>query len=396
MVRNRWTAARALVVVGVVVASLAAPAASDAKPRAAAHGRRALYRVSTRTTQESSPPSPPTAPEAPRRAASKGIYVRGDTAGHPSFPALLDRVAAHGMNAIVLDVKDFDGLVTYPSRVALAAESGATAKAPISSFAEAIRLAHERHVRVIARISCFHDDFMAKAHPGMAVRGISGHVYRNGWLDPRNDTAQGYVVELAREAMASGADEIQLDYVRYPVTNIKLMDFGLDTRREPRAKVEVITRFVERVHAVTRARGVPLSIDIFGVVALGRREDIENLGQDPAELARHAEVLSPMVYPSHYDEGFNGWANPGDHPEIVGMGVKSMLEHMVDAGGRASRRPLAIVRPWLQAMNHKSDTYGPDYIRREISASDASGGAGWLLWNPGQDYRVSWSALPRR
>lgn len=392
--------ARAVAVAGALSASVAAPSTSEAKPRTAAHGHghKALHRVSLRTSEASSSaasPASPASPEARQKGALEGIYVRGDTAGRPSFPALLDRVAVHGMNAIVLDVKDFDGLVTYPSRVALAAESGATAKAPIASFAEAIRLAHERRIKVIARISCFHDDFMAKAHPGMAVRGISGHVYRNGWLDPRNENAQAYVIELAREAMASGADEIQLDYVRYPVTNIKLMDFGLDTRREPRAKIDVITRFVARVHDLTRARGVPLSVDIFGVVALGRRDDIQNLGQDPAELARHAEVLSPMVYPSHYDEGFNGWDNPGDHPEIAGMGVKSMLEHMIDPDGRSPRK-LAIVRPWLQAVNHKSETFGPDYIRREIRTSDAAGGIGWLLWNPGQNYDVSWRALPKR
>ncbi len=366
---------------GILFASLLVTAASDAagKPHARRHPP-LLRRTSTA--------EPAAAPV--RDTAFRGLYVRGETAARPTFPAFLERAAAHGLNAIVLDVKDYDGLLTYPSRVPLAQSEGILKSPPIASYAAAVRMAHEKGLEVVARISCFHDEAMAKAHPGMAVRGISGHVYRNGWLDPKNENAQAYTLDLVREAIAAGADEIQLDYVRYPVTNIKLMDFGLDLKANPRAKVDVITRFVERAHAITRARGVRLSLDIFGVVALGRREDIENLGQDPAELGKHCDVLSPMVYPSHYDEGFNGWENPGDHPEIVGMGTKGVLEVVATGGGRAK------VRPWLQAMNHKSPTYGPEYIQKEIRSSDASGGTGWLLWNPGQNYEVSWRALPKR
>lgn len=358
----------------LVFASLLTTAASDARPNA----RPKVRRISTAST----------ASEPVIDHSTRGIYVRGDTASRPTFAGLLDRVVAHGMNAIVLDVKDYDGLVTYPSHVALAAASGVTKNAPIESFAAAVHTAHAKGVKVIARISCFHDDAMAKAHPGMAVRGVSGHVYHNGWLDPKSEMAQGYLLDLVREAIANGADEIQLDYVRYPVMNIKLMDFGLDTKENPRAKVEVITRFVQRVHGLTRAHGVPLSLDVFGVIALGRKDDIQNLGQDPAELSKHCEVLSPMVYPSHYDLGFNGWENPGDHPELVGMGVKGVVEQ-AKAGG-------AKIRPWLQAMNHKSATYGPEYIQREIKSGNGAGGHGWLLWNPGQNYEVSWRALPRR
>jgi hypothetical protein len=356
-----------------VFASLLTTAVSDARP----HGR--LRRVSTTAADQ--------APDQHIDRSTRGIYVRGDTASRPTFAGLLDRVVAHGMNAVVLDVKDYDGLLTYASRVPLASSSGVTKNAPIDSFSGAIHLAHAKGVKVIARISCFHDDAMAKAHPGMAVRGISGHVYRNGWLDPKNEMAQQYILDLVKESIANGADEIQLDYVRYPVMNIKLMDFGLDTKDNPRAKVDVITRFVQRVHSVTRAHGTALSLDVFGVISLGRKDDIQNLGQDPGELAKHCEVLSPMVYPSHYDPGFNGWENPGDHPELVGMGVKGVVEQ---AGGNAK------IRPWLQAMNHKSATYGPEYIQREIKSGNQAGGTGWLLWNPGQNFEVSWRALPRK
>jgi hypothetical protein len=329
----------------------------------------------------------------PKDDVVRGIYVRGSTAGGRGYPALLDRVVAHGMNAIVLDVKDYDGLLTYPSKVGLANESGAVKDPPIRSYARAVRFAHERGVRVIARVSCFNDQLLSKAHPGFAIRGVSGHPYRNGWVDPKNERVQGYIKDLALEAIDAGADEIQLDYVRFPVIGMKNIDYGLDTKKDPRAKVGVITDFVEKVHGLTRSRGLPLSLDVFGVIAFGKDVDIQNLGQDPTELSNHSEFLSAMVYPSHYDPGFMGFDEPGNHPELVGLGVKHMLTEMSDDGART---PHAKIRPWLQAMRHKSSNYGAAYIQDEIRTGDRAGGSGWLLWNPGQVYDVAWHALPSK
>ncbi|MDF2692845.1 MAG: putative glycoside hydrolase [Labilithrix sp.] len=329
----------------------------------------------------------------PKDGVMRGLYVRGTTAGAKGYPALLDKIVAHGMNAIVLDVKDYDGPLTYPSKVPLAVESGAVHKPPMRSYARAVRFAHQRGVRVIARVSCFNDQLMAKAHPGMAIRGVSGHVYRNGWLDPQNDRAQAYVADLVKEALDAGVDEIQLDYVRFPVVGMKNIDFGLDTKANPNAKVEVITRFVEHIHSITHAHGVPLSLDVFGVIAFGKKTDIQNLGQDPVALAKHSEFLSAMVYPSHFDEGFMGLDQPADHPELVGLGVKHMRAEMEERGLDLDRS--AKIRPWLQAMRHKSSNYGAGYIQDEIRTGDKAGASGWLLWNPGQVYDVAWSAVPK-
>jgi hypothetical protein len=329
----------------------------------------------------------------PKDGIVKGLYVRGSTAGGHHFPAFLDRVAAHGMNAIVLDVKDYDGWLTYPSKVPLANEAGAVKDPPIRSYARAVRFAHERGIRVIARVSCFNDQLMQKAHASMAVRGVSGHVYHNGWLDPKNERAQDYVIDLVKEAINNGVDEVQLDYVRFPVLGMKNIDYGLDTKKNPDAKIEVITNFVDRVHRVTKAHNIPLSLDVFGVIAFGKRVDMQNLGQDPSELAKHSEFLSAMVYPSHFDPGFMGLQEPGDHPELVGQGMKHMREEMEERG--LDLKTVAKMRPWLQAMRHKSSNYGAQYIKDEIRTGEREGASGWLLWNPGQIYDVAWSALPR-
>jgi len=340
----------------------------------------------------------PSAPRLAEKAAEtmRGVYIRGDTAGKDRFERfarILDRMAQHGMNAIVLDAKDYDGLLTYPSRVRLANEAGGVKHPPIADLGAAIRAAHERGVRVIMRVSCFNDELMAKARPHLSVQSKGGHAYPIGWLDPSNEDAQQYIIDLVEESLAAGADEIQLDYVRYPVLGIKNANFHLAERKLTQATV--IRDFVRRVHHITQARGVPLSLDVFGVIAFGHPADINALGQDPALLAPECEALSPMVYPSHFAKGFNGWDEPGDHPEIVGMGTTAIRQYIAAHGVHGG----AVIRPWLQAASYKSPVFssGPSrYLANEIHAADLAGATGWLMWNPGQDYGYAWAAVPAR
>lgn len=324
--------------------------------------------------------------EPKRLGPLRGVYVRGTTAGGRAFPRLLDRLAARRMNAVVLDAKDYDGWLTYPSRVPLARAVGAVKDPPIADLEATIAMAHARAIRVVVRIACFEDEIVAKHRPGLSVQSKAGRAYPIGWLDPSHPEAQGYVLDLMREALAAGADEIELDYVRYPVLGIKNADFHLGERGL--SQTDVITDFVRRAHKLTASRGVPLSLDIFGVVAFGKREDIDRLGQDPARLAAECEALSPMVYPSHYAPGFAGLEVPGDHPELVGMAVRALVRQIDHVPRRA------VIRPWLQAMRHESPAFSPGYVVREIRSSDEAGGEGWLMWNPGQDYGATWQAVP--
>ncbi|MFO0675022.1 MAG: putative glycoside hydrolase [Polyangiaceae bacterium] len=318
----------------------------------------------------------------------RGNYVRGNLAGMKQYVDMLNGMVKRDMNIIVLDSKDYDGPVTYPSKIPLAIEVEATKWTPIKDLARTIRFAHARGIRVASRIACFEDELVAKKRGDISVQSKWGKPYKLGWLDPTNELAQQYVIDLATEAMDAGADEIQLDYVRYPVLGIKGADFHLEEKKL--TKIEVITAFVKRVHAITKARGVPLSLDIFGVTAEGKREDIDMLGQEPHLLAQECEALSPMVYPSHYAAGYHGFADPGNHPEIVGIATKNIRKLIADAGVKEG----AVIRPWLQAMMWKSSEYGPKYVAEEVRTSEANGSHGWLMWNPGQNYGIVYAAVP--
>jgi hypothetical protein len=317
----------------------------------------------------------------------RGLHVRSVVAAGPSFGYVLDRMASRRMNLVVLDVKDADGRITYPSNVPLAKEIGAVSHPALRSLAHTIQFAHAHGVRVAMRIVCFADDLLSLKRGDLAVQSVKHRPLHAGWLDPRNETVQNYVLDLVAESLEAGADEIQLDYVRYPVTGVEGADFGLEERGLTRP--DVITAFAHRVHEMTRARGVPLTLDIFGIVAEGIKADLEHLGQDPPRLARECEVLAPMVYPSHYPKGFMDFEEPGEHPELVRIGVRRLLALIRRGQPEIATR----VRPWIQGMPYRAPSFGPKYILEEVNHANRAGAAGWMLWNPAQDFAVTWDAI---
>jgi hypothetical protein len=290
--------------------------------------------------------------------------------GAPGFLKFLDKIATNGMNAVVVDGKDYSGWITYPSAIPLAVETHADSHAVLKSLERLVHEAHQRGVRVILRVACFHDAWMAYHRRDLAIKGVGE------WLDPNNVASQDYLIAVVDETMATGVDEIQLDYVRYPTEGIGHADFALGGRKT----TDVIAGFVKRVHEHTKAAGVPLSLDVFGVVAWQYPPDVKATGQDLRKLGAVVEVLSPMVYPSHFAEGFNGYAVPGAHPEVVAFGTKMAV------GVLAKAKSTALVRPWIQAFPWHAPGYDASYVVREIVQARAADGTGWLGWNAGGYY----------
>jgi hypothetical protein len=302
------------------------------------------------------------------------------------WPETIEKLAARKLNAVVLDAKDYMGTVNYPTQAKLAVDTGAAKDPPIPDFFRAIRFAHAKGIHVIARIPCFHDPWAAAHAQRVSLMNREGRPFEMGWIDPANPEAQDYVVDLVKEVVGLGADEVQLDYVRFPVQSRGIQYAAMPPADGHRSRA--IRAFVERVHEVTRAQRVPLSLDVFGVAATGDRSDIEALGQNIGVIGAEAEALSPMVYPSHYARGWHGFEEPGDHPEIIGIGTRAAVQKLKDA-----KIADTIMRPWLQASAYKTTKYGPRYILEEIRSAEAGGAVGWLLWDPDNSYWALWQAL---
>jgi len=322
----------------------------------------------------------------PEEKALRGVFVTGPYAGI-RWVDTLDKLAERGLNAVVLDQKDYEGYINYPSKVPLVLETGAARNLHIPDLARAIRFAHWRGIRVILRIPCFHDPWTdkhakdARLSIKFAATGKPIHV---DWLDPTNTEAQDYAIALAKEGIDAGADEIQLDYVRFPVhlsSKIAVLP-----HKEERSRI--MRDFVRRVHDVTAGAGAALSLDFFGVAATGEMNDIEYLGQHIPTVAPEADAISLMSYPSHYSKGWMGFAEPGEHPEIIGIGNTAALKQLKPTGAAT------VLRTWLQAFPLRSSNYGPAYVVAQAKSAETSGGVGWLMWSPACEYSAVWNGFP--
>jgi hypothetical protein len=250
---------------------------------------------------------------------------------------------------------------------------------------------HREGFIVTVRLVTFKDDHLVIARPDLAVKLKGGGIYRDHkggrWSDPYSDEVRWYNELIAEAAAASGVDEIQFDYIRFPAEGAARHAF-YPHAKEALSRVEVICKFLQSVRERTARYNTSLAVDIFGITAWQSKNDIENLGQDLKRMAKYLDVLSPMFYPSHFHSGYDGFANPGSHPYyFVNTGIKKAREIL---SGEAT-----VLVPWIQGFNLRSPNFGPNYILEQLKASREEGVEGYLIWNARNDYAVSFRALSK-
>lgn len=329
------------------------------------------------------PPSPalPPAPESVR-----GIYVTGPVAGNPYMDTLLTLIDETELNAVVIDVKNDEGWVTYRPGSGTAVELDACVRY-IPDLPGLVAELKDHGVYTIARIAAFKDPVLAEARPELALRGQNGApVSENGgpaWVNPYEPEVWAYLEEIALGAAEAGFDEIQFDYVRFPAsTSAQNADYG--PAAEGVAKSEAVAGFLEQVTDTLHAQGVRVSADVFGTV-ITNQTDADNIGQNYAKLSGIVDYICPMVYPSHYAAGSFGLEVPDREPYAT---VYAAL--LRSAGVLSGVDEPAGVRAWLQdftatwVTGHRD--YGAEELRDQIQAVYDAGYTDWLLWNARNQY----------
>jgi hypothetical protein len=337
-------------------------------------------------------PTPVAAKTIPKRIdfEAKGIYLNRYSMASKKIRRLVDDLIASGGNTVILDGKDMSGMLSYPSRVNLANEIGATASPVTRDLGKLIHYLHTRGIHVGVRLVLFYDELLATAKPGLALRDITTGepLIENGkiaWVDPGQPAVQEYNLLIAKELAEMGIDEVQFDYIRFPTKeNVEYTKLSLDEQMTPRHKI--ITHFLAQARKALAPHKVLLSIDVFGIIAWGRSEDTQITGQKIEDLARYSDVISPMIYPSHFDNPFQGIVNPNAHPYLmVSETCRRFSESLADSK--------VTLRPWIQAFPLGAGNFDEDYILQQLHALDESRASGWLLWSAGNSYHVAWQAL---
>ena len=296
------------------------------------------------------------------RALRISSYVAADQA---QFEAVLDLAERTAVNSLVFDTKDETGYVLYDTGVPEAAELGSIR--PMYDVEAHLATAKERGFYTITRVVSFEDQVWTRAAPEAKFAGR--------WIDARDPANWEYPLGLAVEACELGFDEIQFDYVRFPAgqTAAAARISNPTTQAE---RLDAIQGYLTEARSRLHPMGCAVSADIFGIVLSS--PDDQGIGQRPEEVSQVVDAVSPMIYPSHYSNGWLGFEDPNDHPGPV-------TADALDSGAPRLESP-ALMRPWLQAFW---------WTNSQIAASIAEAekrGFGWILWNAAGNY--SESALP--
>lgn len=318
----------------------------------------------------------------------RAIYLTGLMAGSDHGIKIVERWREAGGNAVVFDIKDSDGTVNIPFEHPLLGSH----KVYIHDLAKYTHFLHSQGMHAIARIAMFRDQRLVETHPELAVKSKkTGQPWReNGklvWTDPSRVEVQEYDIALAQAAAAAGADEIQFDYVRFPAEgDQKDAQFSFMKSHPDWQRSDVIVDFLRRAYATLHPKGTLLSLDVFGVMAWQRPVDLSHTGQDIVRMAKYCDVLSPMIYPSHFF-GMDGYDKPGDAPEhFIGESM-DRFEKITQGSG-------VVIRPWLQAFAWRTKTYSPKYIEVQVLTAKQKGGNGFLFWNANNNYEKPYIAMP--
>jgi len=364
----------------------------------------------------------------------KSIYMSQCVVGTPSFRNdLVELIEETELNSVIIDIKDYTGKIAFdtdhPDLVkSVSNECGAR---DMKSFIDTL---HSKGIYVIGRITVFQDPYYSLAYPELAVKFETpeGAVWKDGkglsFIDVGAEPFWEYIVTLSLESYKFGFDELNYDYIRFPsdgpMSNIRF-DWAGNKEKQVALEEFFVYLHKEMKNPDNYPKGVNppvISADLFGMVTTNH--DDLNIGQVLERALPYFDYIAPMVYPSHYPDGFNGWSDPNTVPyELIKFVMDSAVRRTVAtesyaqsfdskpiykdvivpptssttatttkkvATGKYTKRSYDKnkIRPWLQDFDYPVEYTAQD-VRAQIEATYDAGLDSWMLWAPSNRYTRS-------
>ncbi len=298
-------------------------------------------------------------------------------------------VKASEINALVIDIKNDHGHVTWNSELEIVNQVGSNIEVRFSDYSPLIDYLDRNEIYKIARIVAFKDPLFAKSKPEHAILLKEGGVYLDNagesWVNPFDEYVWNYVVGLSKEAALRGFDEIQYDYVRFPDRAAYYNPITEFPGRNDRKKDEGIEDFLSFAREELKPYNVHLAADVFGIVTHSWDDIPDDIGQTWRKVANQVEYICPMIYPSHYGTGLYGYDVPDKHPyEISRLAVMEAIER------NAAQKEPAIIRPWFQGFSapwvRGHIKYDAKAISDQMVAAHELGIEEYIIWNASNNY----------
>lgn len=318
----------------------------------------------------------------------KGIYVTGPMAGNSKMRDLISLVENTELNTMVIDIKNDEGNITYNMDLASVQDSNACQNY-VKDMKGLLNELHEKNIYVIGRIVCFKDPVLAANRTDLKLCKPDGKAVTDGngleWVNPYKEDVWDYLCSIAEQAVLDGFDEIQFDYVRFPIgKDANAADYGVDT--ESYTRQQGLDDFFAYASKRLHEKDILFGADLFGTV-IGSDVDRRATGQDYVNIASVCDNICPMVYPSHYANGTFGITVPDADPYGTIYGAMSKSMTVLTEGGVAES---ATVRPWLQCFTASWVTghisYDAEQIAKQIDAVYDAGYEEFILWNAQNRY----------
>ncbi len=334
----------------------------------------------------------------------KAIYMTACVASTRNFRQdLVDLIDETEINSIIIDIKDYTGTISFDS--GLAGDDGDGCRA--NDMAEFIATLHDKGIYTIGRVTVFQDPYYASLHPELAVQKESdGSIWSDykgiHFIEVGAKKYWDYILDIAKKSHEIGFDEINFDYVRFPSDgNMKDIYFPFsndiiesDSDLGKAIALEEFFKYLyQEIEKYNESQSSPLitSADLFGMVTTNN--DDLNIGQVLERALPYFDYIAPMVYPSHYPTGFNGWHDPNtvayDLIKFVMTGGVEKVENLINATSTPTEIKERVhknqLRPWLQDFDYGGN-YGPKEVRDQIQATYDAGLDSWMLWAPSNRY----------
>jgi len=367
-------------------------AAAPARPDSAARRERPLRKT----------PPPPPPPVTPPKFSDKALHYNaiylnsGSVANDALLEKFIQRVKGTEIGGFVMDMKDDRGYLTYRSRLPLAAQVGSNTRR-VSDPAALVKKLHDNGLIACARVVSFKDPLLASyagadsSYPYAVLDSASGQPWKqkNGemWANPYDRRVHEYLTGIVDELLSFGFDQVQMDYIRFP-TDGDVGRLSYQVVLDSLEKIDVIGMFLSGVRKTVDSHQASLSVDVFGWVPWLHKNRDFNIGQDYDAIARHADVVCPMLYDSHFPKAFKSEYGKDRAYNIVREGTAKGVE-------RRGKR-LTGVQPYIQGFSWHAPYWGTRYIIQQMQAAEDSGAVGWIVWNARNDYTETWKALAER
>ena len=323
----------------------------------------------------------------------KGVYLHAWKARNKGgLEELVKNMKKSSLNTVVVDIKSNAGEVLYKTSNPLAKEVGSRYNA-LGKLENFVKNLHDQDIYVIARHVIYNDPILAKKRSDLAIQDSNGRVWKGEmknrfvpWVDPYSQEVQEYNLYIMEEACRAGIDEIQFDYIRFPAHKNLVYPHQNQEASILDSKIKVLQNFLKQAQAIAGIHNVKVGLDIFGF-SIFNKGDL-GIGHSFTDLLPYLDVISPMLYPSHYTPGNFGFKRPQDYPyEVVFRSMKLAKEMAKEHG--------VVVRPWIQAFAWNTPTYSDKYIIEEIRGVCEGGSTSYLVWNANNDYNKLFSAIEK-